>query len=91
MPIRRLEPVNGSRAHQQAMVESTLQLGGVIRRDGRLEEVSIVRGANPSVNKLAIEELQYWQFSPASRNGVMVDVDVVIEIPLRIDGKLARQ
>jgi uncharacterized ferredoxin-like protein len=50
-----------------------------------------VRGANPSVNKLAIEELQYWQFSPASRNGVMVDVDVVIEIPLRIDGRLARQ
>jgi hypothetical protein len=91
MPIRKLEPVNGSRAQQQGMVESTLQLGGVIRRDGRLEEVSIVRGANPSVNKLAIEELQYWQFSPASRNGVMVDVDVVIEIPLRIDGRLARQ
>jgi hypothetical protein len=91
MPIRKLEPINGSRAQQPGMVESTLQLGGVIRRDGKLGEVSIVRGVNPSVNKLAIEELQYWQFSPASRNGAMVDVDVVIEIPLRIDGRLARQ
>ena len=91
MPVKKVEPVNHSRAAGEGSVENRLQLSAIIRKDGRLEAVSVVRGTAPGVDKLAMEDLQYWQFSPASRNGVMVDVDVVIEIPLRTDGRLARQ
>jgi hypothetical protein len=91
MPVKKVEPVNHSWPTGEGSVESRLQLAAIIRKDGRLEAVSVVRGSAPGVEKMAMEDLRYWQFSPASRNGVMVDVDVVIEIPLRIDSRLARQ
>ena len=51
-----------------------------IRKDGHVEAVSELAG--PGLDREVTGALSAWQFSPATRNGVPVDADAVIEIPV---------
>ncbi len=65
-------------------VEGRVQLFCVIGREGKVRSIELIRGADERLNRSAEEALAKWEFSPATRNGQPVDVDVVVEIPFVI-------
>jgi TonB family protein len=62
-------------------VEGKVQIAGVIRVDGRVDLLRILKGVDPRLDSSAQEALLKWEFAPAERNGIPVEVDLVAEIP----------
>lgn len=56
-----------------------LLLVGILRKDGHFGPFSEETDA---ANRELLDTLQSWQFNPAMRNGVPVDVEAVLEIPM---------
>jgi len=71
-------------------VEGKVRLVAVIRKDGRVDSVSLLRHLDDRLDQSAEDALQKWQFGPALRDGQPVDVDALIEIPFRLAPKVAR-
>src|SRR5215472_16932376 len=72
-------------------LEGRVTLACVIDRTGRVVNVELVRGFDDRLNHSAEEALAKWEFYPATRSGVPVDVDVVVEIPFRLEPKIERR
>jgi TonB family protein len=87
VPFRKLEPVNLMLAGNR--VARRLQIAAVIKQDGRVDRISLLRRAAPAVEQAVIQDLESWEFKPATRGGTPVDVDVVIEIPFNLTAELA--
>jgi TonB family protein len=66
-------------------VEGKVQLACVIAKDGHVSNVELVRGLDDRLNQSAAEALAKWEFDPATRHGVPVEVDVLVEIPFRLE------
>ncbi len=66
-------------------VEGKVRLGCVITKEGTVTDVELLRGLDDRLNRTSEEALAKWEFYPATRNGVPVDVDVVVEIPFRLE------
>ena len=71
-----LPPVPSYRDHGTG----NIRVVGMLHKDGRLEATRELAG--PFLNRELAEALHQWQFSPATRNGVAIDADAVIEIPV---------
>jgi TonB family protein len=65
-------------------IEGKVQLACVIGKDGRVSTVELVRGLDDRLNQSAEEALAKWEFTPATRHGEPVDVDVLVEIPFKL-------
>jgi TonB family protein len=68
-------------------VEGKVRLVAVIRKDGRIDQVSVLRHLDDRLDQSAEDAMQKWQFEPALRGGQPIDVDVLIEIPFRLAPK----
>jgi TonB family protein len=66
-------------------VEGKVQLACVIAKDGHVSHVELVRGLDDRLNQSAEDALAKWEFDPATRQGVPVEVDVLVEIPFRLE------
>ena len=64
-------------------VAGTVMLYAVIRANGRIGSVRVLRGIDDRLDQYASEALAQWQFQPATRNGDPVDVEAVFRIPFR--------
>jgi TonB family protein len=62
-------------------IEGKVQITGVIRANGRVDLLRILKGVDPRLDRSAEEALMKWEFAPAERDGVPVEVDLVAEIP----------
>ncbi len=62
-------------------VEGKVQIAGVVRTNGRVDLLRILKSVDPRLDRCAEEALLKWEFVPAERNGVPVEVDLVAEIP----------
>ncbi len=62
-------------------VQGEVVLYALIREDGSVDSVQLVRSLEPALDKCAMEALAEWKFTPASRNGVPVPLEAVIHIP----------
>jgi TonB family protein len=71
-------------------VEGIVRLSAVIRKDGRVESVELLKHLDDRLDKSAEEALGKWQFQPALRDGAPVDVDAVFEIPFRLAPRTAK-
>jgi TonB family protein len=71
-------------------VEGTVRLTAVILKDGTVGSVELVRGLDERLDRTAREALAKWQFSPATRNGEAIDVDILVEIPFRLAPRAER-
>ena len=65
-------------------MEGTVRLFAVIRKDGRVDSVALLRRLDDRLDRSAGEALAKWEFTPALRNGLPVEVDAVFEIPFRL-------
>ena len=68
-------------------IQGRVQLACVIKSDGTVAGVEILRGVDDRLNKSAEEALAKWEFAPAMRNGQAIDVDVIVEIPFQLAPK----
>ena len=66
-------------------IEGRVTLGCVIDTDGHVSGVELLRGIDDRLNASAKDALSKWEFFPATRNGSPVAVDVVVEIPFRLE------
>ena len=64
-------------------VEGEVVLYAVIRADGSVDSVDLVRGLDAQLDANAMEALSQWKFRPASRQGTPVDLEAVVHIPFR--------
>jgi TonB family protein len=64
-------------------VQGTVVLSAVIRGDGSVGEVRVLRGIDDRLDQYASAALSRWRFRPASRNGDPVALQTVVMIPFR--------
>ncbi len=77
--IYRRDPIYSEDA-RKAQYEGTVVLEAIVRKDGSVEILRVVRGLGLGLDENAMEALREWRFSPATRQGVPVDVAVNIEV-----------
>ena len=65
-------------------VEGTVRLFGVIGKDGHVGGIVMLRQLDDRLDRSAQEALAKWEFTPALRDGVAVDVDAIFEIPFHL-------
>lgn len=64
-------------------VQGEVVLYAIIRKDGSVDSIQIVRGLDPQLDRNAIDAFKKWTFLPATRAKVPVDSEVVIHVPFR--------
>jgi protein TonB len=83
VPLHKVDPKYVAAAAAER-IEGIIRLAALIRKDGHVEQISLLRHLDVRLDRTAQEALAKWEFTPAMRNGVAVDVDAVFEIPFRL-------
>ena len=70
---------------RQRSISGDVVLEIVVRRDGSVGDIRILKGLAGGLNDRAVQAVRQWRFSPASRQGAPVDVivEVAVEFKLR--------
>jgi periplasmic protein TonB len=85
-PPRLLTEVRAQYSDQarRANLEGEVELEIVIRRDGTVGDVKILRGLGMGLNEQAIQAVRQWRFAPARLKGTPVDVIVEVSVEFRL-------
>lgn len=67
----------------QGGTESKVYLKLWIGKEGLVKSVSLPKASNDLVVQAILGAAEQWEFVPASRNGQPVDIDAILEVPLR--------
>jgi protein TonB len=62
-------------------VSGTVILYGLIRADGTVSNVRVLRSVDDRLDRYASEAIAKWQFQPATKNGDPVAVEATFSIP----------
>ncbi len=62
-------------------VEGEVVLYAVIRRDGSVDSIQLVRGLDPELDANAMQALSQWKFRPATKQGVPIELEAIVHIP----------
>jgi protein TonB len=83
VPTRKLDP-----KYPPDLIEQNIQgevvLYGVVRADGSVNNIQVVRSLDPQLDANAKSAFAQWKFSPASKAGTPVDLQVIAHIPFKI-------
>jgi TonB family protein len=77
--VYRVEPTYSEEA-RKAKYQGVVVLQAIVRKDGTIEILKVVRGLGLGLDENAISALKQWKFRPATKNGVPVDVALNIEV-----------
>jgi protein TonB len=86
VPLRKVDPKYVASAAADG-VQGVVRLAAIIRRNGHVDTIQLLRHLDDRLDTSAMESLSKWQFEPAVRNGAPLDVDAVFEIPFRLAPK----
>jgi TonB family protein len=81
--VARVEPEYSEEA-RKARFEGSVLLAAVVRKDGKIDVVNILRSLGFGLDQNAIEALKKWRFRPGTKNGVPVDVRLNVEVSFHI-------
>ena len=90
VPFRKLEPIVFDQPTQIDRNGERIQFAATLGKNGKLDGISLLTKATPSVQRAVLQDLSSWEFQPATRDGVQMDVDLVLEIPFNVPTALAR-
>ncbi len=62
-------------------VEGEVILYAVIRKDGSVGEVQVVKGIDDLLDANAVRAMEQWKFCPAERNGEPAALEAIVHIP----------
>jgi protein TonB len=65
-------------------IEGEVELEIVVRRDGTVGEVKVIRGLRGGLNDRAVQAVRQWRFAPGRMKGVPVDVVVEVGVEFRL-------
>ncbi len=88
-PTRKVDPRYIADAQREG-VAGIVRLTAVIRKDGSIDSIELLRGLDVRLDSSAEEALGKWHFTPAARDGEPIDIDAVFEVPFRLPPKEAR-
>jgi protein TonB len=77
--VFRVEPQYSEEA-RRARYQGTVVLQTIVRKDGTVDIVNLVRSLGFGLDENAIRALKQWRFHPALKNGVPVDASLNIEV-----------
>lgn len=86
-PVRKVDPRYPPVLIEQR-IEGEVRLYAIIRADGSVDSVQVLRSVHPELDRYSMEALVKWRFRPAGRNGKPVDVEAVVSIPFRLTAPL---
>jgi TonB family protein len=64
-------------------VQGTVTLYALIRNDGSVSDVRVLRGVDDRLDQYACSALAHWHFRPATKSGNAVELEAVVMIPFR--------
>ena len=65
-------------------LEGQVEMEIVVRRDGSVGDVRILKGLSSELNDRAAQAVRQWRFAPARRQGEPVDVIVEVSVEFRM-------
>ena len=77
--LYRIEPVYSEKA-RKAKLQGVVVLSAIVRKDGSIEVLKVVRGLGLGLDENAITALKRWRFRPGTKDGRPVDVPLNIEV-----------
>jgi len=82
--LHEVRPDYSEEARRQGR-EGDVVLEIVVRADGSVGDVRIIKGLGAGLDRRAVDAVRQWRFSPARRQGIAVDVmvEVAVEFKLR--------
>lgn len=81
--VKKVDPRYPGEARRQRL-EGVVFLYGIIREDGSVDSVRVVRSVHELLDANAVAAFERWRFEPGRKNGVPVALEVVVEIPFRL-------
>ena len=79
-PIVKVDP-----KYPQALIREHVQgevvLYAIIRKNGSVDSIRVMRSLDPRLDRDAAAALAQWKFRPGTRAGVPVDIEAVVHIP----------
>ena len=69
---------------RRANIEGEVELEIVVRRDGTVGDVRIIRGLRGGLNERAVNAVRQWRFAPGRMKGTPVDVVVQVGVEFRL-------
>jgi TonB family protein len=80
VPLRKVDPKYPPTLINEH-VEGEVVLYAVIRTDGSVGSIQLVRGIDGQLDANAMQALSQWKFQPASRQGEAVTLEAIVHIP----------
>lgn len=81
--LSRVEPEYSEEA-RKARYEGTVLLEAIIRKDGRIDTIRLLRSLGFGLDQNAIDALKRWRFHPGTKNGKPVDVMLNIAVSFNL-------
>lgn len=69
---------------RKARYQGTVVLETIVRKDGKIDILHLVRSLGFGLDQNAIEAVKQWRFRPATMNGMPVDVTLNVEVRFNI-------
>jgi TonB family protein len=79
-PLRKVDPKYPPTLIKEH-VEGEVVLYAVIRSDGSVDSIQLVRGIDDQLDANAMQALSQWKFRPATKQGAPVDLEAIVHIP----------
>jgi TonB family protein len=81
-PVRKIDPKYPQDLMKEH-VEGEVILYGVIRPDGTVDSIQLVRGIDKLLDANAMDAFRQWKFRPATKDGQPVALEAIVHIPFR--------
>ena len=81
-PMRKVDPKYPP-AYMNARVQGDVILYAIIRRDGSVDSIEVVKSLDPLLDHNAMDALARWRFRAAEREGRPVELAAIVTIPFR--------
>ena len=82
VPTRKVDP-KYPQTLVQDRVEGEVVLYAVIRHDGSVDSIQLVRSVDKQLDANAIAAFGEWKFEPATKEGQPTDLEAIVHIPFR--------
>jgi TonB family protein len=79
-PLRKIDPKYPPTLINEH-VEGEVVLYAVIRRDGSVDSIQLVRGIDNQLDANAMQALSQWKFRPATNQGTPIELEAIVHIP----------
>jgi TonB family protein len=83
VPVRKVDPKYPPTLISERVAGEVI-LYAVIRRDGAVDSIQLVRGIDEQLDANAASALAQWKFRPASKQGEPVELEAIVHIPFRL-------